>query len=340
MAVYCTPRVVNPGLAVRIFSKLCISRPAPTSKIKLRETCTRTSPERTHARPPPPTTPAASILSECARSILLVCMAGTTPKSTVVSRHTPALSARTRQSSSPGKCICTPPRAGKSSTSKWRHQYASSRPPVAPKRESTRPSVSNCFHRRARPAPTARRTLISWRRAHERTRSKLPTFAQAISRTNATTAIMISSVGSSVPALLKGVCHRILDEWKGYHKNVLRRKDVVMHDVPSRRIRSGVYAGYDGDRPTKNLDATVHELAPHTTTTVHRHSWDAIEFVESGRGWTEIDGQRLDWRAWDPLHLPSWAWHRHGNEAGTRAVFHTWSVEPMLEQFGVALFED
>src|SRR2546430_2449347 len=95
----------------------------------------------------------------------------------------------------------------------------------------------------------------------------------------------------------------LLDEWKGYHKTVQKRRDVVMHDVPSRRIRSGVYAGYDGDRPTKNLDATVHELAPHTTTTIHRHSWDAIEFIESGRGWTQIDGQRIDWRPWDTLHL-------------------------------------
>jgi gentisate 1,2-dioxygenase len=40
------------------------------------------------------------------------------------------------------------------------------------------------------------------------------------------------------------------------------------------------------------------------------------------------------------VHLPSWAWHRHGNDADTKAVFHTWSVEPMLEQFGVALLED
>src|SRR5581483_10738619 len=131
-----------------------------------------------------------------------------------------------------------------------------------------------------------------------------------------------------------------LGEWKGYHKTVLTRKDVVMHDVPSRRMRRGVFAGWDGDRPTKNLDATVHEVPAHTTTTIHRHSWDAIQFIESGRGWTEIDGQRVDWKPWDTLHLPSWAWHRHGNEGDTPAVFHTWSVQPMLEQFGVALLED
>ena len=111
-------------------------------------------------------------------------------------------------------------------------------------------------------------------------------------------------------------------------------------DVPGTRTRRGVYAGWDGDRPTKNLDATLHEIAPHTTTTIHRHSWDAIMFIESGTGWTEIDGQRIDWRPWDTIHLPTWAWHRHGNDGDKPAVFHTWSVQPMLEQFGVALLED
>ncbi len=132
----------------------------------------------------------------------------------------------------------------------------------------------------------------------------------------------------------------LLDEWRGYHKTVLKRADVVMHDDPHRRMRRGVYAGYDGDRPTKNLDATIHEIAPGTTSTIHRHSWDAIMFIESGTGWTEIDGQRIEWRPWDTLHLPAWAWHRHGGTGSAPAVFHTWSVQPMLEQFGVALLEE
>ncbi len=132
----------------------------------------------------------------------------------------------------------------------------------------------------------------------------------------------------------------LLDEWKGYHKTVLPRRDVQMLDSPGRRTRRGVYAGWDGDRPTMNLDATIHEIPANTTTTVHRHSWDAIMFVESGSGWTEIDGQRVDWRPWDTVYLPSWAWHRHAVERDTPAVFHTWSVEPMLEQFGVAILEE
>ena len=72
----------------------------------------------------------------------------------------------------------------------------------------------------------------------------------------------------------------LLEEWRQYHKAVVRRADVQMVDVPSRRMRRGVYMGWDGDRPTKNLDATLHELPAHTVTPVHRHSWDAIMFVE------------------------------------------------------------
>ena len=134
--------------------------------------------------------------------------------------------------------------------------------------------------------------------------------------------------------------NRLLEEWRGYQRALVKRAEVAMVDVPSRRTRRGVYMGWDGDRPTKNLDASIHEIPAHTTTTVHRHSWDAIMFVESGRGWTEVDGQIIQWRPWDTLHLPAWAWHRHGNEGDVPAVFHTWSVEPMLESFGVALLEE
>jgi quercetin dioxygenase-like cupin family protein len=132
----------------------------------------------------------------------------------------------------------------------------------------------------------------------------------------------------------------LVEEWRGYQRAIIQRSDVVIHDVPSRRTRRGVYRGWDGDRPTKVLDASVHEIPAHTTTTIHRHSWDAIVFIESGSGWTEIDGQRLEWRPWDTLHLPSWAWHRHGNDGDKAASFLTWSVAPMLEQFGAALLEE
>jgi gentisate 1,2-dioxygenase len=133
---------------------------------------------------------------------------------------------------------------------------------------------------------------------------------------------------------------KVIEDWRRYRTALVREADVELVDSPGRRMRRGVYMGADGPRPTKVLDATLHEIPAHTTSTVHRHSWDAIMFVTGGSGWTEIEGQRVEWRAWDTLHLPGWAWHRHGNTSDTDARFVTWSVEPMYEAFGMAVVED
>ena len=130
-----------------------------------------------------------------------------------------------------------------------------------------------------------------------------------------------------------------LAEWRQYRNTVVRVGDVQMHDT-ARGMRRGVYVGADGDRPTRSMDALVHEIAPGATSTIHRHSWDAMLFVVGGWGWTEIDGQRIEWGPGDSLHLPAWAWHRHGNEGSGTGRFLSFSSEPMLETMGLALLED
>lgn len=132
----------------------------------------------------------------------------------------------------------------------------------------------------------------------------------------------------------------VIEEWQQYRRTVIRADEVKLEYSPSRRMSRGVYMGRDGSNPTKVLDATLHEIPAATVSTVHRHSWDAIMFVTQGSGWTEIDGQRVHWRPWDTLHLPAWAWHRHGNETPGDARFVTWSVQPMHESLGMAMLED
>ena len=67
-----------------------------------------------------------------------------------------------------------------------------------------------------------------------------------------------------------------IDEWRKYRQTVIRREDVALAPT-ARGLRTGVYMGWDGDRPTRCLDALVHEIDPGTVTTIHRHSWDAEE---------------------------------------------------------------
>jgi gentisate 1,2-dioxygenase len=130
-----------------------------------------------------------------------------------------------------------------------------------------------------------------------------------------------------------------IDEWRKHRQSVIRREDVAL--VPTARgLRTGVYMGWDGDRPTRMLDALVHEIDPGTVTTIHRHSWDAILFMVAGRGWIEVNGVRYDWKPWDAFHLPAWSWHRHGNDGDTPGRFMSYSSEPTLWTFGMSVLED
>ncbi|MBW3640505.1 MAG: cupin domain-containing protein [Actinobacteria bacterium] len=130
-----------------------------------------------------------------------------------------------------------------------------------------------------------------------------------------------------------------LEQWRQYRNTVVRVGDVEMHDT-ARGMRRGVYVGADGDRPTRSMDALVHEIDPGATSTVHRHSWDAMLFVVGGWGWTEIDGERIEWGPGDSLHLPAWAWHRHGNDGSEVGRFLSFSSEPLLETMGMAFMEE
>ena len=130
-----------------------------------------------------------------------------------------------------------------------------------------------------------------------------------------------------------------LEQWRKNRRSVIRKEDVALQRT-ARGLRTGVYMGWDGDSPTRCLDALVHEIDPGTLTTIHRHSWDAQLFIVEGSGWSEIDGKRYDWKPWDAIHIPAWSWHRHGNQGTKAARFMSYSSEPMLWTLGLCVLED
>ena len=72
-------------------------------------------------------------------------------------------------------------------------RYAIARPSGAEARPSSTHSVSNCFTRRARPAPSAARTQNSRCRPDARASIRFATFAHAISNTIVTAPIIVNS---------------------------------------------------------------------------------------------------------------------------------------------------
>lgn len=132
---------------------------------------------------------------------------------------------------------------------------------------------------------------------------------------------------------------RFIEEWRQHRRAVVRFGELQWKQTP-RRLLEAAYMGIEAGSPTRTIDATAHAIPPATTSTIHRHSWDAILFMTEGSGWTEVDGVRYDWRKWDAIHIPAWSWHRHGNAGDRMARFLSTSSEPLLWSLDLAILED
>ena len=131
-----------------------------------------------------------------------------------------------------------------------------------------------------------------------------------------------------------------IDEWRKQRRTGVLAASELAFKEREPGVRVAYYAGSDEGAAMRTNDAASHELDPGARTTPHRHSWDAILFVVEGSGWSEIGGQRVDWKPWDALHLPAWTWHRHGNDGEKTARFVSFSSEPLLASLNMAFVEE
>jgi gentisate 1,2-dioxygenase len=131
-----------------------------------------------------------------------------------------------------------------------------------------------------------------------------------------------------------------LDSWRKARRTGVLAASELQFREREPGVRVAYYAGSDEGAPMRTNDAGAHELDPGAKTTSHRHSWDAIVFVVEGSGWSEIGGERVEWKPWDALHLPAWTWHRHGNDDDKVARFISFSSEPLLSSLNMALLEE
>lgn len=131
-----------------------------------------------------------------------------------------------------------------------------------------------------------------------------------------------------------------LESWRKQRKTGVLPASELEFKEREPGVRVAYYAGSDEGAAMRTNDAGAHELDPGSKTTPHRHSWDAILFVVEGSGWSEIGGERVEWKPWDAIHLPAWTWHRHGNDGQTTARFLSFSSEPLLTSLNLAIIEE
>ncbi|UCJ08589.1 cupin domain-containing protein [Chitinophaga pendula] len=110
------------------------------------------------------------------------------------------------------------------------------------------------------------------------------------------------------------------------------------HDTFSKERKHPVFFV---DLPTKNVSMTIGGLLPSQLTNKHRHTYETVLYVLEGTGWTEIEGERITWKAGDAVYIPSWAWHRHQNlDDQAPARYIACENAPQLQNLGLALREE
>jgi gentisate 1,2-dioxygenase len=68
----------------------------------------------------------------------------------------------------------------------------------------------------------------------------------------------------------------------------------------------------------------------------HKHTGSFVYQCAKGKGFSIINGKRLDWKERDIFCVPSWAWHEHHNFSETEdACLFQFNDLPVIESLGL-----
>jgi gentisate 1,2-dioxygenase len=97
---------------------------------------------------------------------------------------------------------------------------------------------------------------------------------------------------------------------------VVREQDLVWYEPADNPARlAPVLAA-----PMKSFELFLQEFVPGGASDMQRHHHEAVHYVISGRGYSEIGDRRYDWGQGDFVCVPPMMWHRHYNASETEPV--------------------
>lgn len=87
----------------------------------------------------------------------------------------------------------------------------------------------------------------------------------------------------------------------------------------------------------RQISGFIREIPPGWKSGRHRHNMEAIIYVLEGRGYTEIDGVKYEWKTGDTISVPPMSEHQHFNLDASRRVqlfaVHTASLMSNIGSF-------
>lgn len=104
--------------------------------------------------------------------------------------------------------------------------------------------------------------------------------------------------------------------------------------------RSRGHPVYPARLPSRAVSMSVGELAPGAETSNHRHAYETLVYVLSGRGYSLIEGERVDWQAGDAFYVAPWEWHQHVAAANEEVRYLASTNLPVLHALGQTVLRE
>ncbi|MBD8473195.1 cupin domain-containing protein [Pseudomonas sp. CFBP 8770] len=123
-------------------------------------------------------------------------------------------------------------------------------------------------------------------------------------------------------------------QWEPTYE-ALRRYAAAKEDNPFDGALMHYTNPVSGGHVLSTIGASMQLLRPGFVGKAHRHTGSFLYQVAKGKGYSIINGKRLDWQERDIFCVPSWAWHEHVNESTDDTCLFCFSDLPVMEKLGL-----
>ena len=124
-------------------------------------------------------------------------------------------------------------------------------------------------------------------------------------------------------------------EWEPTYE-ALRRYASASAGSPFDGILMNYVNPVTGGPVMQTIGASMQLLRAGEHTKAHRHTGSFIYQVAKGRGFSIINGQRLDWQERDIFCVPSWMFHEHANASASEdACLFCFNDLPVMQALGL-----
>ncbi len=92
---------------------------------------------------------------------------------------------------------------------------------------------------------------------------------------------------------------------------------------------------YIAKLPSHSISMNVGIVVAGGTSGNHRHYYESLIYIISGKGYSVVEGNKVEWGSGDLIYAPPWSWHQHFNtELDKEVKFLSGTNAPLLQSIG------